>query len=203
LRGGREDDDARLEEAAFFAGSRVAVAADSTGLLVSAFAAAGVEALAADFLADAFFDDAGAGAAVDVEGSPGAVVSSFVTGAVEVEDPLWSFAFVAASANTPALPYRVGQTLEGKTVSSIGWRPGIGAYVVLREGVTRCYYAQFMPPHPTAPPHPQQQQPRHLPLADPRANSRPRSIRASSAVATTSSRCAVRWSIASSRIRPS
>jgi general secretion pathway protein C len=75
-----------------------------------------------------------------------------VTGAVEVEDPLWSFVFVSNGNNTAALPYRVGQTLDNKTVSAIGWRQGIGAYVILRSGTTRCYYAQYMPPRPAPAP---------------------------------------------------
>lgn len=74
-----------------------------------------------------------------------------VTGAVEVEDPLWSFVFVSTGGTDPSRPYRVGQTLENKTVSIIGWQRGIGAFVVLRTGVTRCYYAQYMPPR-VAPP---------------------------------------------------
>lgn len=83
--------------------------------------------------------------------------SAKVVGAVEVEDPLWSFAFMTTGPSAPSLPYRVGQTVEGKTVSSIGWHVQYGAYVVLREGTTRCFYAQFMPPRtapaaPTPPP---------------------------------------------------
>lgn len=77
-----------------------------------------------------------------------------VTGAVVVEDPLWSFAFVSPSQGQPALPYRMGQTVDGRTVSSIGWHAQYGAYVVLRQGPNgpRCFYAQFMPPRGAAPP---------------------------------------------------
>ncbi len=108
--------------------------------------------------------DAGAGDAAPGDGGPSGDLATptgppepctgplKVTGAVEVEDPLWSFVFVSAGANQPALPYRVGQTLETKTVSIIGWQRGIGAFVVLRSGATRCFYAQFMPPRAAPPP---------------------------------------------------
>jgi general secretion pathway protein C len=82
-----------------------------------------------------------------------------VIGAVEVDDPLWSFVFVAPQANQAALPYRVGQTIDGKTVSQIGWHERYGAYVILRPGSgPRCFYAQNMPPRttpaaPAAPAH--------------------------------------------------
>jgi general secretion pathway protein C len=81
--------------------------------------------------------------------------SAKVTGAVQVDDPLWSFVFIAPAQGQAALPYRMGQTVDGKTVSSIGWHPQYGAYVVLRPSPTgaRCFYAQVMPPR-TAPPAP-------------------------------------------------
>jgi general secretion pathway protein C len=81
-----------------------------------------------------------------------------VTGAVQVDDPLWSFVFVAPAQGQAALPYRMGQTVDGKTVSDIGWHPQYGAYVVLRPsgGGARCFYAQIMPPRtaPAPPPTP-------------------------------------------------
>jgi general secretion pathway protein C len=103
--------------------------------------------------AEATSDDASAGGETAASGAPEPCTGQAkVTGAVEVEDPLWSFVFVSSGgANNPALPYRVGQTLENKTVSSIGWHVQYGAYVVLREGNSRCFYAQFMPPRPAAP----------------------------------------------------
>lgn len=72
-----------------------------------------------------------------------------VMGAVESDDPTWSFIFVAQQAGQPTMPYRLGQQLESKTVASIGWAPDYGAYVILRPpSGPRCFYAQVMPPRP-------------------------------------------------------
>lgn len=78
-----------------------------------------------------------------------------VTGAVEVDDPLWSFVFLT-NGSQPPMPYRVGMPFDGKTVASIGYHREYGAYVLLREGGAggpQCFYAQVMPARPaTAPP---------------------------------------------------
>jgi general secretion pathway protein C len=79
-----------------------------------------------------------------------------VLGAVEADDPLWSFIFLAPSANQPSMPYRMGQMFDGKTVASIGYHQQFGPFVILRQGTgpgsTRCFYAQVMPPRPAPPP---------------------------------------------------
>ncbi|MBL8683652.1 MAG: hypothetical protein JNK05_31060 [Myxococcales bacterium] len=70
-----------------------------------------------------------------------------VMGAVESDDPTWSFIFASQQSGQPTMPYRLGQQLDNKTVSSIGWAPDYGAYVILRPGSgPRCFYAQIMPP---------------------------------------------------------
>jgi general secretion pathway protein C len=76
-----------------------------------------------------------------------------VTGAVEVDDPLWSFVFIAPGSGQPAMPHRMTETFDGRTIASIGWHREYGAYVILRQGSDgpRCFYAQIMPPR-TAPP---------------------------------------------------
>lgn len=75
-----------------------------------------------------------------------------VMGAVESDDPTWSFVFAAAAAGGPTMPFRLGQTLDSKTVASIGWAQDYGAYVILRPSSgPRCFYAQVMPPRQAAP----------------------------------------------------
>jgi general secretion pathway protein C len=70
-----------------------------------------------------------------------------VVGAVEAEDSLWSFVLVAPRAGQASLPYRVGQALDGRTVTQIGWHERYGAFVVLRPSAgPRCFYAQRAPP---------------------------------------------------------
>jgi general secretion pathway protein C len=73
-----------------------------------------------------------------------------IMGAVESDDPTWSFIFAAQQAGQPTMPFRLGQQLDSKTVASIGWAPDYGAYVILRPSTgPRCFYAQVMPPRPT------------------------------------------------------
>lgn len=76
-----------------------------------------------------------------------------ITGAVVGGDDEWSFAFIQAAPNGPMMPYRMGQQLEGRTVSLVAHCPALGAYVLLRPpGQPRCFLAQVMPPRPAAPP---------------------------------------------------
>ena len=75
-----------------------------------------------------------------------------IMGAVESEDPTWSFVFAMATAGQPTMPFRLGQTMDTKTIASIGWAQDYGAYVILRQqGGPRCFYAQIMPPRPPPP----------------------------------------------------
>lgn len=75
-----------------------------------------------------------------------------IMGAVESDDPTWSFVFAAPAAGQPTMPFRLGQQLDSKTVSSIGWAPDYGAYVILRPASgPRCFFAQVMPPRQAAP----------------------------------------------------
>ncbi|MDP3276262.1 MAG: type II secretion system protein GspC [Deltaproteobacteria bacterium] len=75
-----------------------------------------------------------------------------VMGAVESDDPTWSFVFVSQGTGQPTMPYRLGHQLDGRTVASIGWAPDYGAYAILRPtSGPRCFYAQVMPPAPPAP----------------------------------------------------
>jgi general secretion pathway protein C len=75
-----------------------------------------------------------------------------IMGAVESEDPTWSFVFASQGSGQPTMPYRLGQQLDGKTVSFIGWAQDYGSYVVLRPASgLRCFYAQVMPPRQAAP----------------------------------------------------
>lgn len=75
-----------------------------------------------------------------------------IMGAVESDDPTWSFVFASQAAGGPTMPYRLGQRLDSKTVASIGWAPDYGAYVILRPSSgPRCFYAQVMPPVQAAP----------------------------------------------------
>lgn len=74
-----------------------------------------------------------------------------IIGAVESDDVLWSFVLVQQGATGPAMPYRFGSTLDGRSVGLVSWCQGLGAYVLLRPpGGQRCYLAQNMPPR-TAP----------------------------------------------------
>jgi general secretion pathway protein C len=76
-----------------------------------------------------------------------------IMGAVESDDPTWSFIFAATAAGAPTMPFRLGQTLDTKTVASIGWAQDYGAYVILRPSSgPRCFYAQVMPPRQATPP---------------------------------------------------
>lgn len=75
-----------------------------------------------------------------------------IMGAVESEDPTWSFIFAMATQGQPTMPFRLGQSLDSKTIASIGWAADYGAYVILRQPAgPRCFYAQVMPPRPPAP----------------------------------------------------
>lgn len=77
-----------------------------------------------------------------------------VMGAVESDDPLWSFVLIAAQQNQPATPFRMGQTYDNRTVGMISWCPALGSFVLLRPaGGQRCFLAQNMPPR-EAPPTP-------------------------------------------------
>jgi general secretion pathway protein C len=72
-----------------------------------------------------------------------------IMGAVESDDPTWSFVFAMPTAGQPTMPFRLGQSLDTKTIASIGWAVDYGAYVILRQpGGPRCFYAQVMPPRP-------------------------------------------------------
>lgn len=75
-----------------------------------------------------------------------------VMGAVESDDPLWSFVLVQTASNSPTMPYRLGQTVDGRTVGTISWCSPLGSFVLLRPtgGGPRCFLAQVMPPR-TAP----------------------------------------------------
>ncbi len=93
-----------------------------------------------------------------------------ILGAVESDQEEWSFVFVlpgpSSSTAPPApgappagppttMPYRMGQALEGRTVSVVSWCPALGAYVLLRPATgPRCFLAQNMPPHAAPPPPP-------------------------------------------------
>jgi general secretion pathway protein C len=75
-----------------------------------------------------------------------------IMGAVESDDPTWSFVFASQGAGQPTMPYRIGQQLDSKSVSSIGWSRDYGAYVILRPTTgARCFYAQVMPPRQAPP----------------------------------------------------
>ncbi len=75
--------------------------------------------------------------------------SARVLGAVEAEDPLWSFVFLAPAPGQPSMPRRVGQMFDGQPIASIGWHQRLGAYALLRQpDGRRCFYAQVMPPRP-------------------------------------------------------
>jgi general secretion pathway protein C len=77
-----------------------------------------------------------------------------IVGAVESDDMLWSFVFVQPAGNGPAMPYRFGQTIDGRNVGIMSLVPALGAYVLLRPARRpRCFLAQNMPPR-TAPPAP-------------------------------------------------
>ncbi len=82
--------------------------------------------------------------------------SAKVLGAVQSEDILWSFVFVQATAGGATMPYRFGQTLEGRTVGIISFCRDLGAYALLRSpsGGPRCFLAQNMPPRQAPPPTP-------------------------------------------------
>ena len=85
-----------------------------------------------------------------------------LAGAVVSDDPLWSFVFVQPTGSGAAMPFRFGQTIDGRSVGIIGQCPPvpnrpdsyIGAYVLLRppSGGARCYLAQRMPERTAAPP---------------------------------------------------
>jgi len=75
-----------------------------------------------------------------------------ILGAVESDDPLWSFVLVQTATNTPTMPFRLGQTVDSRVVGTISWCSPLGAFVLLRPqgGGPRCFLAQVMPPR-TAP----------------------------------------------------
>lgn len=85
-----------------------------------------------------------------------------LVGAVVSDDVLWSFVFVQPTGSGAAMPYRFGQTIDGRTVGIIAQCPSnparpesyLGAYVLLRPqgGGPRCYLAQHMPARPAAAP---------------------------------------------------
>lgn len=97
-------------------------------------------------------EDASAGPEVDETSPPMPCDGQIkIMGAVESEDPTWSFVFASPGAGQPTMPVRLGQQLDSKTVASIGWSRDYGAYVILRPtSGARCFYAQVMPPR-TAP----------------------------------------------------
>lgn len=84
-----------------------------------------------------------------------------LVGAVVSDDVLWSFVFIQPNGSGPAMPYRFGQTIDGRNVGIIAQCPVIptrpdsylGAYALLRPpgGGPRCYIAQHMPARPAAP----------------------------------------------------
>ena len=77
-----------------------------------------------------------------------------IVGAVESDDILWSFVLVQTAPNGPAMPYRFGSTLDGRSVGMVSWCQSLGAYALLRPpGGQRCFLAQNMPPRaaPAAP----------------------------------------------------
>lgn len=75
------------------------------------------------------------------------------TEALRRADPCcWSFILVQSAANQPAMPFRRGSTLEGRTVGMVSWCPELGSYALLRpSGGQRCFLAQNMPPREAAP----------------------------------------------------
>lgn len=76
-----------------------------------------------------------------------------IVGAVESDDPLWSFVLVQATGSGAAMPFRFGSTLDGRAVGVVSWCRDLGAYVLLRPpGGSRCFLAQNMPPRPAAAP---------------------------------------------------
>ncbi len=77
-----------------------------------------------------------------------------VMGAVESDDPLWSFVLIQGQQSQSASPYRMGQTYDGRTVGMVSWCPALGSFALLRpSGGQRCFLAQNMPPR-EAPPTP-------------------------------------------------
>jgi general secretion pathway protein C len=84
-----------------------------------------------------------------------------LVGAVVSDDMLWSFVFVQPTGSGAAMPFRFGQTIDGRSVGIIAQCPPnpnrpdsyIGAYVLLRPagGGPRCFLAQRMPERAAAP----------------------------------------------------
>ncbi|MBL8602580.1 MAG: hypothetical protein JNK72_11715 [Myxococcales bacterium] len=79
-----------------------------------------------------------------------------VTGAIESDDPLWSIVLVQPTGSGAAMPYRMGSTLDSRTVGTISWCAPLGAFALLRPqgGGQRCFIAQIMPPRNAPPPPP-------------------------------------------------